>query len=124
LEFACRSKGTDKVSLISDSVAPTGQGEGEFQLWGEQISVVNGRTRNERGSIAGSVITMRDAVRRMLSLGFSAAEVAQMASTNPARLLGVEREYGSIEVGKRADLVAIDSGGSLIFTMIGGEIVE
>jgi len=110
--------------LISDSVAPTGQGEGEFQLWGEQISVVNGRTRNERGSIAGSVITMRDAVRRMLSLGFSAAEVAQMASTNPARLLGVEREYGSIEVGKRADLVAIDSGGSLIFTMIGGEIVE
>jgi N-acetylglucosamine-6-phosphate deacetylase len=124
LEFACRSKGTDKVSLISDSVAPTGRGDGEYELWGEKIAVVNGRTQNERGSIAGSVITMRDAVRQMLSLGFSTAEVAQMASTNPAKLLGFDNERGSIEIGKRADLVAIDTDGNIKFTMIGGETAE
>ena len=123
LEFACRTKGVDNVSLISDSVAPTGQGDGEFKLWGERISVVNGRTQNERGSIAGSVITMHDAVRQMLLLGFSLSEVAQMASTNPALLLRVDEELGAVEVGKRADIVAIDADGDIKFTMIGGDLV-
>jgi len=124
LDLACRAKGTDKVSLISDSVAPTGLGDGEFELWGETISVVNGKTRNERGSIAGSVITMHDAVRQMRSIGFSDEEVATMASTNPARLLGLEATRGSVEVGKRADLVAIDQHGSIKFTMVGGRLVN
>src|SRR5262249_51338768 len=117
LEFACRSKGADKVSLISDSVAPTGLGDVEYELWGERISVTNGRPRNQRGSIAGSVITMRDAVRRMLSLGFSMTDVAKMASTNPARLIGLDNTIGSIEVGKRADLVALDEKGNIQVTM-------
>ena len=123
LGVACRAKTADKVSLISDSVAPTGLGDGEFQLWGETITVENGRTRNERGAIAGSVIAMDDAVRMMRSIGFSDVEVAKMASTNPAKLLGLDHERGSIEVGKRADLVAIDANGNIAFTMIGGEIV-
>ncbi len=124
LGLACRAKGTDKVSLISDSVAPTGQGEGEFELWGETISVVNGKTRNERGSIAGSVITMLDSVNRMRSIGFSSDEVSAMASANPARLLGLESTRGSIELGKRADLVAMDADGNVKFTIIGGRLVE
>lgn len=120
LKLACETKGADNVSLISDSVAPTGLGDGEFELWNEKVSVTNGRTRNERGSIAGSVITMHDAVRRMLELGFSESDVARMASTNPAELLGVDHERGSIEVGKRADLVALDDKGNIQFAMIGG----
>lgn len=124
LKLACEAKGVEKVSLISDSVAPTGLGDGEFDLWGEKISVTNGRTRNERGSIAGSVITMHDAARRMIELGFSESDVARMASTNPATLLGLESRIGAIEVGKRADLVALDKDGSIKFTMIGGRVVE
>lgn len=120
--LACRTKTPDMVSLISDSVAPTGLGDGEFELWGETISVVNGRTRNERGSIAGSVCTMLDAVKLMTALGFSEKEVAKMASTNPAKVLGLD-DRGSIEIGKRADLVGIDSDGNIAFTMIGGETV-
>lgn len=123
LRMACRVKTPDKVSLISDSVAPTGFGDGEFELWNEKISVVDGRTRNERGSIAGSVITMHDAVRRMLSLGFSRDEVSQMASTNPARLLGLE-DRGTIGVGKRADLVGLDGNGDIEFVMIAGEMAR
>ena len=123
LDFACRTKTPEKVALISDSVAPTGLGDGPFELWGETITVENGRTRNERGSIAGSVITMLDAVNTMRRLGFSNNDVALMASRNPARLLGIDAERGSIELGKRADFTALDSEGDVVLTMIGGRVV-
>lgn len=123
LEMACGVKSADKVSLISDSVAPTGQGDGDFEIWGEQVSVKNGRTQNARGSIAGSVITLHDAFVRMLSLGFSIDEASRMASTNPARLLGLN-DRGAIETGKRSDLVGIKEDGSIEFVMIGGELVD
>lgn len=123
LELACRVKSPDKVSLISDSVAPTGLGDGEYELWGEKIAVKNGRTRNERGSIAGSVSTMLDGLKTMRELGFSDVDIAKMAATNPARLLGLATR-GSIEVGKRADLVGFDSDGNVAFTMVGGQIVS
>ena len=124
LKFGVESKGAENVSLISDSVAPTGLGDGAFELWGEKISVINGKTRNERGSIAGSVITMLDAVKRMRELEFSDAEISRMASLNPARVLGIERDFGKLEIGKRADLVALDEKGNVKFTMIGGKILE
>ena len=124
LRFACRTKSPEKVCLISDSVAPTGLGDGEFELWGEKISVVNGRTRNERGSIAGSVTTMLEGVKMMRSIGFTDNEVAAMASGNPAKLLGIDRLTGTIEVGKSADLVAIDGEGKVVLTMVRGQIVE
>ena len=101
---------------------PTGLGDGEFEIWGEKVSVVEGKTRNERGSIAGSVITMLDAVKMMLSLGFSKLEVSKMASANPARLLGLEKTHGTIEIGKRADLVALDKDGNVRLTIISGRI--
>lgn len=124
LKFACRAKSPEKVALISDSVAPTGLGDGDFELWGERVKVTGGRTQNERGSIAGSVITMRDAVRQMRSIGFSADEAAMMASRNPARLIGLGGEMGSIEVGKRADLVALRRDAEVALAMVGGVIVE
>jgi N-acetylglucosamine-6-phosphate deacetylase len=55
------------------------------------------RTQNSRGYIAGSVITLSDAVRMMLSLGVGVEEIARMAALNPATLLGLDHEYGTIE---------------------------
>jgi N-acetylglucosamine-6-phosphate deacetylase len=124
LELACRTKSPDKVTLISDSVAPTGLGDGDYELWGERVSVEKGRTKNERGSIAGSVITMLDAVKRMRTLGFSDADVSKMASANPAKVLGIDKTHGSVEIGKRADLVALDPDGNVDAVMIGGKIVS
>ena len=124
LAMACRAKTPEKTILISDSVAPTGRGDGEFELWGERITVENGRTSNERGSIAGSVITMREAVERMLSIGFTHTEVAQMASSNPARLLGIDSQRGSLDAGKRADIVGIDYAGEIRMVMVGGRMVD
>ena len=122
LRFGIESKGADKVSLISDSVAPTGLGDGSFDLWGEKISVVNGKTQNERGSIAGSVITMHEAVKQMREINFTESEISQMASANPAKLLGIEKTHGTIAVGKRADLVALDDQGNVKLTIIGGKV--
>jgi N-acetylglucosamine-6-phosphate deacetylase len=65
---------------------------------------------------------MRDAVKQMRELGFSDAETSKMASANPARLLGIEKTHGAIEVGKRADLVALDEKGNVKLTIIGGKI--
>lgn len=122
LKLAVKTKGAERLALVSDSVAPTGLGDGEFELWNEKVSVVNGRTKNERGSIAGSVITMLDAVKMMRSLGISVEEVSKMASLTPAKMLGIEKDYGSIEAGKRADLTAIDDNGNVKLTIVGGRV--
>ncbi|MFM9903892.1 MAG: N-acetylglucosamine-6-phosphate deacetylase [Pyrinomonadaceae bacterium] len=124
LDLAFRSKTPEKVLLISDSVAPTGLGDGQYELWGEKVSVKSGRTQNERGSIAGSVSTMFDGVRMFRSLGFSDIDIEKMASSNPARLLGLDKERGSIEIGKRADIVGLDADANVSFTMIGGRMAE
>jgi N-acetylglucosamine-6-phosphate deacetylase len=124
LRFAASTKTPAKTVLISDAVSPAGLGDGEFEIWGEKILVKNGKTENERGSIAGSVISMLDAARMMLKLNFSAPEVSRMAGLNPARVLGIEAEYGSLEVGKRADLTALDQNGNVVLTIIGGRVAH
>jgi N-acetylglucosamine-6-phosphate deacetylase len=122
LRLLLKVKSPKRLALIIDAIAAAGLGDGDYQIWGETISVSNGRTRNMHGSIAGSVITMLDAVRLMLSFGVAESDVAQMASTNPARLLRVDDDCGAIEVGKRADLVAIDQEGNVRLTIIGGQV--
>ena len=115
LRLLMKIKGSDRISLISDAIAAAGKGDGDYQIWGETISVRNGRTANASGSIAGSVISMLDAVRLLHSLGASYVDLARMASTNPARLLGIDDVCGTIELGKRADLVALDQDDNVIF---------
>ena len=122
LRLLLKVKGWQGISLISDAIAAAGKGDGDYQIWGETISVKNGRTANASGSIAGSVISMLDAVRMMHSLGVSYVDVAEMASGNPARLLGLDQVCGSIEVGKRADLVALDHDHNVKLTIIGGHV--
>ena len=124
LKLLHKNKTFERIALISDSVLPAGLGDGEYEVWSEKISVKNGRTENERGSIAGSVITMLDAVRRMLSLGISDTEVARMAGGLPAKILGLEKVTGEIAQGFKADLVALNDQGDVILTVIEGNIVE
>ena len=123
LKLLVKLKGVQGITLISDAIAAAGKGDGDYAIWGETISVKNGRTANASGSIAGSVITMLDAVRVMHSLGLSYIDIAHMASTNPARLLHLDGECGSIEPGKRADLVALDGNGAVRLTLTSGEVV-
>jgi N-acetylglucosamine-6-phosphate deacetylase len=123
LRLLLKLKGTDRLSLISDAVAAAGMGDGDYEIWGETINVKDGRTSNVAGHLAGSVITMLDALRLMKSLDVSEVDLAKMASANPARLLGIDHDCGSIQEGKRADLVALDRDGEVVLTMVDGAIV-
>lgn len=123
LRLLMKTKGANGISLISDAIAAAGKGDGDYQIWGETITVKNGRTANAAGSIAGSVISMLDAVRLLHSLGVSYIDLARMASSNPAKLLGADKDRGSIEAGKRADLVALDDDGNVKLTLVGGRSV-
>src|SRR5262249_26772844 len=111
LKVLLRIATAKRLALISDAIAATGVGDGDYEIWGEKISVKNGRTRNDRGSIAGSVITMFDAMKTMLSVGASEPDIARMAAMSPARLLRIDGDFGSIEEGKRGDLVALNDSG-------------
>ncbi|MDT5269490.1 MAG: N-acetylglucosamine-6-phosphate deacetylase [Acidobacteriota bacterium] len=122
LRLVLRCKTPGRVSLISDAVAPAGLGDGEYRVWGETITVEGGRTRNERGSIAGSVISMLDAARNVRALGLSETDLARIASLNPARLLRIDDVCGSIEEGKRADLTVLDADGRVRLTLVGGRV--
>jgi N-acetylglucosamine-6-phosphate deacetylase len=122
LRLLLKIKGARGISLISDAIAAAGKGDGDYQIWGETISVKNGRTANAAGSIAGSVISMLDAVRLLRSLDVSYVYLASMASSNPAQLLGLDHDCGSIDIGKRADLVALDENGKVKLTIIAGRV--
>jgi N-acetylglucosamine-6-phosphate deacetylase len=122
LRLLLKMKGTSSISLISDAIAAAGKGDGDYNIWGETITVKNGRTANASGSIAGSVISMLDAVRLLHSLDVSYVDLARMASLNPSRLLGVDQTCGSIEPGKRADLIVVDQHGNIKLTLIAGKV--
>jgi N-acetylglucosamine-6-phosphate deacetylase len=123
LRLLLKTKGANSITLISDAIAAAGKGDGDYQIWGETIIVKNGRTANAAGSIAGSVISMLDAVKLLHSLGVPYTDLATMASSNPAKLLGLDKDCGSIEPGKRADLVALDQDNNVKLTLIGGRSV-
>ena len=127
LKMIYQARGADRVALISDAILPTGLGDGEFTVWGEQIAVRDGLTSliggPAEGTIAGSVITMRQALKNAVSLGIPIEEAVRMASLVPARAAGVEGQHGSIQEGRRADLVSLNDDLMLNLVTVGGRAV-
>jgi N-acetylglucosamine-6-phosphate deacetylase len=125
LRLMYQSKGADRMALISDAIKPAGLGDGEFSVWGETITVMNGRTALARepgkDTIAGSVITMREAVKNIVDLGIPIDEAVRMGSGVPARIAGLDSQYGSIEEGRRADLIAFDDELTMRLSVVGGQ---
>ncbi|HXI91816.1 MAG TPA: N-acetylglucosamine-6-phosphate deacetylase [Blastocatellia bacterium] len=128
LRLIYQSKSAARMALISDAIMPAGLGDGEFSVWGEGITVRDGRTALARqpgeSTIAGSVITMRQAVRNIVGLGVPVPEAVRMASLVPARIAGIESELGSIKEGKRAELIAFDDEFAVRSAVIGGSLVR
>ncbi|MFC0432347.1 N-acetylglucosamine-6-phosphate deacetylase [Kutzneria buriramensis] len=110
VELAFQAAGHSRVSLITDAMSAAGAGDGRYQLGELAVQVVDGVARLEDGgSIAGSTLTMDAAFRRaVLVNGISLERAAVAASGTPARVLGIDDLVGSLEVGKRADLVVLD----------------
>lgn len=127
LRLMYQSKSADRMALISDAIMPAGLGDGEFSVWGEEIAVRNGRTslgrRPGESTIAGSVITMRGALKNIIGIGVPVHEAIRMASSVPARASGVA-ETGSIKQGGRGDLVVLDDEMAVRFAVIGGSLAR
>jgi N-acetylglucosamine-6-phosphate deacetylase len=111
------ARGAGGICLTTDRVA-TGAATNESPL--AAASVLGGAARMPDGRLAGSVISMLDAVRIMVeAAGASVGEAALMAATNPARVLGLG-ERGRIETGARADLLVLNHRLELKAVFIGG----
>jgi len=93
-----------RVVLVTDAIAAAGMPPGEYVLSGIPVVLDDGVPRNADGTIAGSALTLDQAVRNMLSLGLPEAQVIEAASRVPADALG-RADLGRIAVGAKADLV-------------------
>ncbi len=111
-----KGKGSDKAILVTDGMSATGMPEGRYLLGELEVEVANGRctSAGSPGVLAGSVLTMDKAVRNFSEFtGASLAVSAQLASRNPATLMGLEH-WGSLEVGREANMVALSPGGKIL----------
>ena len=99
----------EKLVLISDSLRCSGMPDGEYPFGGQFISLKEGKACL-RGSttIAGSIIHLSEGVRRAVSFGIPLEKAIYAASLAPAKVIGMDREIGSIATGKRADLCVLD----------------
>lgn len=116
---------TDAV-LITDAIDAAGVGDGVVELGGQEVHVHDGEARlASTGALAGSTLTMDDALRRAVIDGGQRIEQASAAASGtPARVLGLERSIGSIAPGCRADLVVLDDDLRVTSVITGaGEVI-
>ncbi len=107
LVWACAA---GRVALITDAIAPAGSAldRGTFQLGDVEVEVgVGAAPMREDGTLAGTVLTMIDAVRNLHALGVPFEEAVGAATEVPARLLG-RSDVGVLEPGAAADVVMLD----------------
>ncbi|NUT37989.1 MAG: N-acetylglucosamine-6-phosphate deacetylase [Hamadaea sp.] len=108
LAFAARTAGPGRTVLVTDAMSAAGMPDGAYELGGQGVVVADRVARLTRdGSIAGSTLTMDAAFRQAVGAGLAISDVVRATSTTPAAVLGLSRELGALEVGKRADLVTL-----------------
>lgn len=123
LRMVTRCKPVEKVVLISDSTMATGLQEGVYDLGGQKIIISGGAARLENGTLAGSTLTVLDAVRNMVQWGLRLEDAITMASTVPAKVIRMGDRKGSLDEGKDADVVLLDEKLNVRMTVVGGRVV-
>lgn len=118
--------GEDRMILISDSMRAAGMPDGQYTLGGQDVNVKgNKATMVLDGALAGSVTTLPDCVRTVVKeMGISLETAIACATINPARSLGIDALYGSVEQGKKADLVLWDENLQLVHVIKDGEVIS
>jgi N-acetylglucosamine-6-phosphate deacetylase len=121
LRVALRAKPRGKVFLVTDAMPPVGAADPSYVLNGETIIARDGICQTANGTLAGSALSMIDAVRNTIDmLGVPLDEAARMASTYPADFLGLGTTHGRIETDFRADFTVVDPALRVVETWIGG----
>ena len=117
IRLAFAALGADRAVLVTDAVAWRSGRVGEIGM-----EFRDGAPRLPDGTLAGSAVTMDAAIRVCVAAGVDLSAAVTAASTNPARLLGLH-DRGALEVGKRADLVALTPRNEIEQVWLAGEPV-
>ncbi len=124
LQLVMKLKGPTGIVLVTDSVRAKHLGDGSYNLGGQKVIVKKGVARLEDGTLAGCTLSMDQALRNIIKFtDCSLADAVHMATTNPAKQIGVFDTKGSIAVGKDADLVVLDEKLHVRMTIVKGKIV-
>ncbi len=111
-----------RINVVTDAMAAMGCGDGVYQLADREVVVEAGAARIADGSLAGSVVTLDQAVRNLIKwTACSVAEAVQTVTEIPANLLNLSQK-GRIAIGCDADLVLLNHDLTINKTIIGGEI--
>ena len=111
----------DKLVLVSDSLRCAGMPDGDYELGGQPITLSGGVARlSGTDTLAGSAISMLDAVRNVVNFGLSLPDAVYAGTTAPANAVGLT-DVGRIQVGCAADLVILDKELNLVAVYVDGE---
>ena len=112
----------DKLNLVSDSLRCAGMPDGDYELGGQPITLSGGVARlTGTDTLAGSSVSMLDALRNVVSFGLPLADAVYAASTAPALAAGLD-DVGSIQAGKQADLAVLDAQLNLKAVFVDGQL--
>lgn len=125
VNLVVRAKTPHRTILITDSVRPTGLNDGGYELAGEITTVKDGVPRTASGGLAGSTLTMDQALRNtVVYTGIPINDAVRMATSTPAKAIKVESHKGSLVPGMDADIVIMDKSMHVQLTMVMGNIVH
>ena len=119
-----KAKGLDRAVAITDSIMAAGLPDGEYKLGVNDVVVSDGDAKLKEGGVrAGSTLTLVRAYRNLLKFtGSTEEEILPLLIRNPAEMLGVCDELGSIEKGKAADILIMDADRQICTTIVRGRL--
>jgi N-acetylglucosamine-6-phosphate deacetylase len=116
-----RAKGMERAILVTDAMSAAGMPDGTYQLGGFAVEVAHGRAM-ARGVLAGSVLTLDRALANFMEFtGAPLEQALRLLTVNPASMIGVGEEAGSLVVGQAASFVAVDQMGELVGSIVNGK---
>lgn len=113
----------NRVVLVSDSMMAAGCPDGEYTLGGQSVTVKGKLATLHDGTIAGSVTNLSDCFRYAVSIGIPVESALKAVTINPARAIGIDKDYGSIAPGKIANLLILDNNLHVKAIIFHGEIL-
>jgi N-acetylglucosamine-6-phosphate deacetylase len=119
--------GEDRIVFISDSMMATGLPDGEYSLGGQEVKVVGKKAvlKNDEGAIAGSVTNLFDCMKNaVLNMGIPFETAVKASAVNPAKIIGIYEDYGSISCGKIANIVLLDDAFHIKYVIINGKVIN
>lgn len=122
VRLAIKTKGIDGIVIVSDMMAACGLGPGTYPLGTMQVTVDEESARLEDGTLAGSILTMDQALRNLVDWSeCTPAEAIHMMTAVPARLLD-DSSRGRLVVGARADITTWSADLQATNTIVGGQL--